>query len=104
MSETKTISVFTDLIVNGNDIQIKTEYEEIDTLPDTIEAFLADYVGVKNGISFIEGEGLITMKNSPEHISFIIDSDGNLILTCNTGDQDKYSINTDGNLIYTTTE
>lgn len=104
MSETKIISALTSLIVNGDDIQIKTEYQNIESLPDTISASLANIVGVENGTSYIEGEGLITMKNSPEHIIFSVDSNGNLILTCNTGDAGNYSINSNGELIYTTTE
>lgn len=98
------ISTFTSVLINNSNIQIKTEYLEEGLLPDTIEARITENVGIQDQTSFIEGELLIKMKNSPENIFYFIDNNGNLILNCTTGDQDNYSIDSDGNLIYSSNQ
>lgn len=103
MPEIVVISTITELNVSGENIEVKTSYQE-DSLPDTLEARIAIESGIENGTSYKQGDGLIKMKNSPDHISFSLDENGNLILTSNTGDESNYSIDTDGNLIYTTIE
>lgn len=101
MPETKVISTLTDLSLNGTDIAIRTFYSEPGDLPDTLSAFISDELGSQDGTSYIEGKLLIKMKESPEHLSYLIDSNGHLILSINTGDEDNYSINNNGHLIYT---
>ncbi len=103
MPESKIIPTLTTLTVTGNTISIKSEYFE-DSLPDTLAARIASVPGIQDGVSYIEGDGLIQMKNSPEHLTYYLDNNGNLILSINTGDQDNYSIDSNGNLVYTTIE
>ena len=103
MSEIATITTLTDLAVSGENISIKTYYFDITTLPDTIEARIADGDGIQDGVSFKKGDLLLKEKNSPEHLSYIIDG-GHLIITLNTGDILNYSIDSNGHLIYTITE
>lgn len=100
MPETKVISTVTQLSTFGSNIAIKTFYQK-DELPDTIEAFIADSVGSQNGVSYIEGELNIQMKNSPQNLNYSIDNNGNLILSINTGDGLNYSVNASGQLEYT---
>lgn len=102
MAETKVIDTTTILSVIGSAITIRSEY--LNELPDTISVQIADEVGIQDGVSYIEGEGLIQMKNSPENISYILNNNGELILLTSTGDESNYSINGNGDLIYTTTE
>ncbi len=99
MPESKLIPTFTTLSVLGNAIIIKTEYVE-DILPDTISALLTTNIGIQDGVNYIEGEGLIQMKNSPQHLTYYVDNNGHLILSINTGDENNYSIDNNGHLIY----
>lgn len=100
MPELKIISTVTELTVTGDDISIKTSYQE-NVLPDTLEARLATESGIENGTSYIQGEGLIKMKNSPENLNYYLNGNGELILIINSGDGSNYSINSNGELIYT---
>lgn len=88
----------TTLSIAGSNIYIKTEYIE-DVLPDTVEAFISDVVANKNGVGYIEGELIITMKNYPD-IDFSLNSNGDLIVISTNGDASNYSINSNGDLVY----
>lgn len=102
-AESKLIPTITETAVVGSSISITSFYQE-DDLPDTLDGMIADSVGIQDGVSYIEAELLIKMKNSPEHLSYSLNDNGDLILTINTGDEDNYSINSNGDLIYTTEE
>lgn len=99
-AELKIIPTITETNLVGSDISIKTSYYK-DLLPDTIEAQIANSVGSKNGTVYTNGELIITTKNSPQNLNYLIDGDGHLILVINTGDGLKYSVNSSGHLIYT---
>jgi len=88
-----------------NLIEIWTLYIEnedcdgnLTNLPNTLEAIISLVPGVKNNISHLEGELLITMKNYPLNIDFWIDDQGHLIVK--GFDCDRYSIDNNGHLIY----
>ena len=98
MIESKTIPTQTTVSMIGTAISICTEYVTVG-LPDTIVAFIANLVGNKDGINYIEGELVITMKNYP-NVDFSIDVDGNLIISSLEGDASNYSLDSNGNLIY----
>lgn len=98
MPSSQLIPTETTISVLGSTIYIKTEYVK-DELPDTIEAFISDVVGNKNGVNYIEGELIITMKNYP-NINFILDPFGDLIVISLEEDVANYSINSNGDLIY----
>ena len=104
MPETKVITSSTVTSIVGSDISIITSYREVtDTniLPDTISAFIGDKVATFDGISYIEGELIIQMKNNPLQIDYSIDANGNLVVFSNQGDENKYSIDSNtGQLIY----
>ncbi len=100
MPELVTLSTITELNVVSEQISIKTRYLDLSELPFTIEAFISEEVAVQDGVSYIEGELIMKMINSPNNINYYVDENGHLILMCDTGDQDKYS-NNSGNLIYT---
>lgn len=100
MSEEKVISTLTETTSSGEDIAIRTFYQK-DDIPDTLECSIKNSVGTWSGVPFKEGELLIKMKNSPEHIVYKIDANGHLLLLISTGDESKYSIDENGHLIYT---
>jgi hypothetical protein len=100
-AETKIIPTITSLTVSGNDIEIRTEYLDITTLPDTLSADITEVVGMQDNTPYIEGELIIKMKNSPPNISYLIDNNGDLILIDITGDTANYSVDSNGELIYT---
>ena len=104
MIETKTIPTLTNLSSIGSDISIETYYFDITTLPYTIEARIADNTGVQDGVSFYNGDLLMREINSPNHISYLINNRGELIVSCDTGDSSNYFINENGELVYTKTE
>ena len=99
MPESRIISTITEINLVGTNISIKTLYQT--ELPDTIEAFIADGVGNKNGTNYIDGELIITCKNSPQNLNYFIDNNGYLILMINTEDGSQYDIDDNGDLIYT---
>ncbi len=102
MPETKVIPTITELFLSGTHIDIKTSYLDLSTLPDTLSAFISETVGSQDMTPYIEGELIIQMKNHPQHLTYLLDSQGHLILVISTGDGSKYSINDNGHLIYTT--
>jgi len=89
--------------INEPDIEIFTFYDpNMDVLPNTIFTILADNVGSINGVSYIEGQLLIGMKNHPHDIDYDINSNGELIAyTLGEGDADRYDIDANGDLTYT---
>lgn len=97
------LSTVTETSIVDGIIIINTFYLE-DTLPNTIQATIADSIGVQDGIPFTNGELLLKLKNFPADISYFIDGNGNLILTVDTDDGENYSIDENGNLIYTIIE
>jgi len=100
MPETKLIPTVTTSTVVNSIISIFTEF--LLQPPFTIIAFISEIVASKNGTSFIEGDLVITMTNSPEKIDYFLDSLGNLIVNANSPeDAAKYSIDSNGDLIYT---
>lgn len=104
MPETKLIPTITTLLVDGSSISITSEYLDTSLLPDTLLAAIAETLGIQDSTLFEEGDLIIKVKEYLNHIFYQLDSDGNLILTVNTGDASNYSVDSDGNLIYTTVE
>lgn len=105
MPEQKVIPSSTVTSIVGTDITILTRYREesdVNILPDTILAFITNQTASYDGVSHVEGELIIEMKNNPLQIDYSIDSDGNLIVFSNQGDESNYSIdNQTGQLVYT---
>ena len=96
MPETKQISTFTNLNVVGTEISIYTYYGVVS--PSLLEVFLADVVGISNGVPYIEGEGIAILAVPLTELDLIVDNDGDLNII---GDEAlDYSIDSDGNLIY----
>jgi len=44
------------------------------------------------------------MKNHPQQIDYVLNTQGQLVVLSSTGDVDNYSINENGELIYTFSE
>lgn len=82
------------------EILVYYDPNQIDGLPNTILAFIAEQGGKILSKNFKENELVILVKNFPSKISFKIDNKGNLILFVTTNDADKYSINENGELEY----
>lgn len=99
MPQSKLIETITTFNVNGIDIEIITQYNP-NELPDTLFAFLAEGVGVNQGIPYTEGDLVIVMKDGryPSFIDFNFDSNGNLLVT--SDDASQYDFDSEGNLIY----
>lgn len=100
MPEKKTLSTITSLIADVDSITIHTEYKEAAELPNTIDAILAEAVGSLDGVSYIEGELVIEMKNYLSQINYKINDEGELVLYASTADIDYYSIDSNGNLVW----
>lgn len=94
----------TSLAASNGQITANTEFYEVDSLPETVQAFLPTIPGNQDTVEYIEGELVIEMQNSPQDLSYAIDDFGNLILIIATGDEDAYSIDEYGCLIYITYE
>lgn len=98
MPELKIISTITETTVAGINVSIKTSYIK-DELPNTILARISEDVNIENGVSFIEGQLLIKIKDITK-INYFIDNNGELNLIDAVGDGGQYSINTNGELEY----
>ncbi len=99
--ETKQIPTTTQLQVDGSDINIFTFYDP-DIWPNIVEVFIAEIVGMLDGVPYIEGELIVAMNNYPLQISCEINSDGEFIIWTPPGNEaEHYSINSDGDLIFT---
>jgi hypothetical protein len=103
MSEIKQIPTVTSVTTQNVDIVIHTRYLE-DGLPNTIFAQILQQPTVQDNTLGIEGELLIQMKNHPQQIDYVLNTQGQLVVLSSTGDVDNYSINENGELIYTFSE
>lgn len=99
MPETKKIPTVTTWNAQAGQIEIYTFYRQggddcsdPDTLPHTIEAFVATTSGVQDGVLYEPGDLVLQMICHPETIDYYIDGDGNLIVTTSTGDTALYSL------------
>jgi hypothetical protein len=68
--------------------------------PNTLESILLLNVGKKmvNNNDMVEGELMMSLKNTLKDVDWEIDDDGNLII--HAPDADNYSIDSEGFLIY----
>lgn len=90
----------TSISIIGTNISILTEYVS-KGYPYILKGEIKNDVGSEGGVSYIEGELLIKIKNGayPGLIDAYIDNNGNLILV---GDSDvnNYYLNSDGDLMW----
>lgn len=108
MAETKLIPTLTTSLSNQTDLEICSEYLGVlvncgtgtisTQLPNIRIASFFDYDGNLNGISFNEGELVISGINIPIDNDIWINNQGELIVK--GVDSDAYYIDNDGNLIY----
>lgn len=85
-------------VADDGSIAIRSSYLA-DVLPNVIAARIATGPGRQDGVSFVQGDLLLQLKNYPSQIDFVLDpATGNLIVT--GPDAAKYSI-VEGQLLYT---
>lgn len=97
MAETKQIPTRTELRVDGNDIDIFTQYFVGEDSQDILSVFIAQQQSSQDGVSYKEGDGIVSLKEPNETI-INVNSNGELIIV--SPDANKYSI-VDQDLIYT---
>lgn len=104
----KIIPTITNSIVNGNDFQIHTYYvgtsyiccgeENYTELPNIQIANYYQEEGNLNGVSFLNGELIVSGQNLPLSNDIYINNNGELIV--NGLDANAYYIDENGDLIY----
>ena len=105
MAEERLIFTTTLTSVDGTDIDIFTFYDpSADKLPNTLLGEIPEAVGQKEGVNFVEGELVLTLKNYPDNIYYEVNAKGELIVyTPTVNDASQYSIdNPTGQLQYNT--
>lgn len=100
MPETRQIPTTTSISVANSVLEIVTSYDPTGELPAIIDLFLANEIGIQEGVSFVEGDLVIRFKTGTfPNITFVsINSLGELVI--DSDDVARYSIDTNGNLIY----
>lgn len=99
--ESKTLDTVTTISTIGSNIGIITEYDEPLVPPYIKQTQVTSSSGVLGGVSYKEGDLLITFKAEtfPGLVNVVFNSLGELVIT---GDNaSNYSINANGELIYT---
>jgi len=102
MGQTVVIPTLTIITIFWLDIEVYTWYWKVSDL-DLLKVFLAEEIGMINQVSFLEGEGLGTANQIPEHILPNVNAMGELDLIEgeNSAQVENYSIDSEGYLIYT---
>lgn len=100
MPEIRQIPTRTTISIVNNTIEILTVYDPSLDLPAIIDLFIANQVGVQEGVSYVEGDLIIRFKTGTfgNTIFVNINSQGELVIT--SDDVARYSINSNGELIY----
>lgn len=100
MPEIRQIPTRTSVNVVNTVIEILTVYDPTLDLPAIISLFIADEVGIEEGVNYTEGDLIIRFKTDTfgNTILVSINSQGELVIE--SDDVNRYSINTNGELIY----